>query len=140
MVRKAGSRMAGKILTGSAAWTKAFEHVILHFSEKEIFEKGGQAATHGVFKAALRSRSALEALISTAVRRPSSIKVGKLAVHGVFDGRPCVLLEREFADVIGEELRREGGQIVSRTEAKILRIIMDVNGKPVTAFPVASFF
>ena len=135
-IRKAGSRMAGKILVGSAAWLKAFEHIAEHFAENLVVEKG----THGVFKAALRSRGALEPLVSQAVRRPSSTLVGRAAVHGVFAGRICVILEREFAEEIGEELRVEAGGVIKRTGAKILRVIVDVRGKPITAFPVTKFF
>jgi hypothetical protein len=135
-IRKAGSRLAGKILTGSAAWIKAFEHISEHFVERYVYEK----AKHGVFKSALRNQSALEELIRRAVRGPSSVKVGKLAVHGEFTGRTCVILEREFSDVIGEELRRLEDGTIERAPAKILRIILDVDAKPVTAMPVASFF
>jgi len=134
-VRKAGSRLAGKILTGSAAWVKAFEHISEHFVERYVYEK----AKHGVFKSALRNQSALEELIRRAVRGPSSVKVGKLAVHGEFTGRTCVILEREFSEEIGEELSHVAGTI-ERVPAKILRIILDVDAKPVTAMPVASFF
>jgi hypothetical protein len=135
-IRKAGSRLAGKILTGSAAWLKAFEHISEHFVERYVYEK----AKHGVFKSALRNQSALEELIRRAVRGPSSVKVGKLAVHGEFTGRTCVILEREFSEEIGEELRRLADGTIERTPAKILRIILDVDAKPITAMPVASYF
>jgi hypothetical protein len=134
-VRKAGTRMAGKLLIGSGPWIKAFEHIAEHFERKWVFQKG----THGVFASALRSRGALEPLIKIAVTKPSRTVAGRVAVNGVFSGRICVILEREFAEVIGVELKHSGGAL-SEVEAKILRVIVDINGKPITAFPVASFF
>jgi hypothetical protein len=136
IIRKGGSKIAGKILLGSGPWIKAFEHIAEHFERKWVFQKG----THGVFLSALRSRGALEPLIKIAVTKPSRKIVGRTAVNGVFAGRVCVILEREFAEAIGQELKLEAGGAVSELEAKILRVIVDINGKPVTAFPVASFF
>lgn len=128
--------MAGKLLLGSGAWIKAFEHIAEHFERKWVYTKG----THGIFTAALRSRGALEPLVKIAVTKPSRKIAGRVAVNGVFSGRICVILEREFAEVIGQELKLAADGTVSEVDAKILRVITDIYGKPVTAFPVASFF
>jgi hypothetical protein len=134
-IRRAGARLAGKILVGSNAWRKAFEHIAEHFEARFVYQKG----VHGVFVSALRSREALEPLVKLAVTKPSRKAVGRASVNGVFSGRVCTIIEREFTEAIGEELRLEKGVLTS-VEAKILRIIVDVRGKPITAFPVASFF
>ena len=134
-IRRAGARLAGKILVGSNAWRKAFEHIAEHFEKRFVYQKG----LHGVFVSALRSREALEPLVKLAVTKPTRKAVGRASVNGVFSGRICTILEREFANAIGVEWRLEGGVLTS-VEAKILRIIVDVRGKPITAFPVAKFF
>ena len=135
-LRKSGSRIAGKILTGSRAWLKAFIHVAEHFIEEPVIEKG----KHGVFKAALRSREALEPLIKSTVTKPSRRILGQLSVHGVNAGRFCVFLEKEFGEELGEELtQKKIGEEITRVPARILRVIVDYRGKPITAFPVAKF-
>jgi len=133
-LRKAGSRIAGKLLTGSKEWTKAFEHIAEHFSEEALQHK----ISHSVFRATLRSRSLLEPLLKDAVLKPSRKVVSQLRLHGVSLGRVCVIIEREFADVIGEDITHTAEGVVRRP-AKILRVVVDITGRPITAFPVLEF-
>ena len=91
-------------LVGSNAWRKAFEHVAEHFEKRFVYEKG----VHGVFVSALRSREALEPLVKLAVSKPSRKAAGRASVNGVFSGRICTIMEREFANAIGVEWRLEG--------------------------------
>jgi hypothetical protein len=124
--KKAASRILGKLATNSRAWRKAFEHISLHFGP--IAGK----PSHSVFESAFRNRGAVEGLIRTAIRKLGRAPIaGRLTVHGVPEGTPCVLLEKEFKDVIGK---------INGRDCKILRIIVDYTGKPITAYPVDKFF
>jgi hypothetical protein len=55
-----------------------------------------------------------------------------------------VVLEREFAEVIGTEVRVVKRTVEGNIErtierpCKILRIVVDFTGKPVTAYPVTA--
>lgn len=123
-LRRASSRILGKIGTRSRHWARAFEHIALHFRPDPT------RAAHAVFEAAFRSRPALEELIQRAVRRPSQRLLTRATIHGNPAGRAVVVLEREFGRVIGQQ----DGQACT-----ILRIIVDYTGRPITAYPIAAF-
>ncbi len=124
--KKAASRILGKMASNSRAWGKAFEHISEHFAP------AAGKASHAIFEPALRNRGAVEGLIRSALKKLGRAPVvGKLTVDGVPAGKPCVLLEKEFKGVIGK---------IDGRDCKILRIIVDYTGKPVTAYPVEKFF
>ncbi|HYE73917.1 MAG TPA: hypothetical protein VEF04_11330 [Blastocatellia bacterium] len=136
--KNAGKRLAGKLFIGSGAWNKAFKHVALHFSEAAFAKK----ASHSVFHSAFRSKAALETLLKDAVTKPSRKILTRATIDGVPAGRPVVVLEREFGQEIGEMLGRQmenGAEKIVRTPCKILRVVVDITGRPVTAFPVPTF-
>lgn len=164
-LKKAGARLAGKVLIKSKAWQKAFLHIAEHFTVDALAHK----ATHGVFAKALRSPKALERLIVSAVKSPSRKFISRATIEGVARGKPVVIIEREFGEVIGDVFVNEGGKIVQQTvdkvvtetvqevvngkivtktitktvkvpvQCKILRIVVDFTGRPITAIPVAEF-
>jgi hypothetical protein len=135
-LRRAGSRLAGKILIESKAWQKAFLHIAEHFTLDLLKEK----ASHTIFTAALRNRTAVERLIITTVKGPSHRAITRATIDGVAAGRPVIILERVFQEVIGEEFKRQGGELVLQNQCKILRVIIDITGRPVTAYPVSALF
>ena len=112
----------------SRDWNKALEHVALHFRPISIELK----KKHGVFEPKFRTREAVEALISKALtklgRKPV---VTRLTIDNVPAGKPAVILEKEFTEIIGHE---------GDHECKILRIIVDFTGRPITACPVGKFY
>jgi hypothetical protein len=124
-VRKAGSRFLGHIARNSPAWRKAFEHIALHF--KAVSGK----ASHAIFEPKFRSFEAIEELLKKALSGPSRNPVlTKLTIDGVPAGKVAVVIEREFAQVIGK---------IGAGECRILRIVVDFTGRPITAFPVDKF-
>jgi hypothetical protein len=123
--KKAASRILGKLATNSKAWRKAFEHIAMHFGPIE------GKASHAIFEKAFRSKAGVEKLIRTALTSLGrSPVVSKLTIDGVAAGKPCVILEKEFSEVIGK---------IGDEPCKILRIVVDFTGKPITAFPVKQF-
>jgi hypothetical protein len=124
-VKKAGSRFLGHIAKNSREWRKAFEHIAEHFGPvpgKEV---------HAIFVAKFCSKEAVEALITKALSKPNRSPIlSKLTIDGLPVGKPCVVIEREFTEVIGHQ---------GAKELKILRIVVDFTGRPVTAFPVEKF-
>jgi hypothetical protein len=134
-LKKAGSRLAGKLFLNSREWIKAFEHIAEHFSLRALATK----ATHSVFLASLRNKSAVEGLINQALRGPTRKYLWRLKIANevIPLGRPCVMIEREFAQVIGETFENVGGQFVKKegADCKWLRIIVDYTGRPITAYP-----
>lgn len=135
-LKRAGTRIAGKILIKSKAWGKAFLHIAEHFSVEPLLKKG----THTLFKAPLRNRAAVEALIVKAVKNPSRKIVSRATVHGVRAGRPVIIIEREFTEVIGETFKQAVGEEAKKiADCKILRVIVDITGRPITAYPVEAF-
>src|SRR5271157_310504 len=127
MAKKAGSRVLGHIARNSRVWKKALEHIALHFKPM-----AGKAA-HVIFEPKFRNMKAIEELVTKAMtklgRKPVVTQLTDAA--GVAVGKPAVILEKEFAEVIG----RKGA-----TECKILRVIVDFTGRPITAYPVDKFF
>lgn len=127
MAKKAGSRILGHIARKSRVWSSALEHIALHF--RPIAGK----AAHAIFEPKYRNIQAVEDLVTRAIsklgRKPVVAKLTDAA--GVAVGKPAVILEKEFAEVIG----RKG-----TVECKILRIIIDFTGRPITAYPVDKFF
>jgi hypothetical protein len=65
-LKRAGSRLFGKIAIGSPAWKKAFVHISEHFDERALASKD----VHGIFERPLRNRSSLEALLKQAAGKP----------------------------------------------------------------------
>ncbi len=132
-LKKAGSRLAGKLFLNSKAWVKAFEHVAEHFSVKALASK----ASHSVFTTAFRSKPAVEKLIRQALKGPTKKYISRLTIGGDAIGRPCVVIEKEFAEVIGETFKKVGAEIVKQEggDCKWLRIVVDITGRPITAFP-----
>ncbi|MEK6701726.1 MAG: hypothetical protein AABZ53_05655 [Planctomycetota bacterium] len=122
-LKKAGTRISGKVLTGSPHWKAAFVHVAEHF--------GPQAgkASHAIFEAALRSQRALETLIQSAALKPSLKYLGRETIGGMAVGRPVIVLEREFGRVIGK---------IGQDNCTVLRLVLDITGKPITAYPIRS--
>ena len=45
-------------------------------------------------------------------------------------GKPAVVIERQFTEVIGR---------AGKTECRVLRIVVDFTGRPITAFPADKF-
>ena len=127
MAKKAGSRILGHIARNSRVWEKALEHIALHFKPM-----AGKAA-HVIFEPKFRNMKAIEELVTKAMTKlgwkPVVTQLTDAA--GVAVGKPAVILEKEFAEVIG----RKGA-----TECKILRVIVDFTGRPITAYPVDKFF
>ena len=134
-LRKAASRIVGKMATNSRFWVKAFEHIALHFSEDALASK----AVHAVFLKKFCSKAAVEDLIRQGASKAGRRTLSKATFGGVPIGTPVVVLEREFSQVIGHELTKAAGGAVTRVECKILRIIVDFTGRPITAFPVSKF-
>lgn len=132
-LKKAGSRLAGKLFLNSKPWVKAFEHIAEHFSLKAAAAK----ASHTLFVTSLRNKSAVEGLIKKALKAPTKKYLSRLTVSGQAVGRPCVVIEKEFAEVIGETFEKVGAEFVKKEggDAKWLRIVVDITGRPITAFP-----
>src|SRR6185295_17526381 len=91
-----------------------FVHIAEHFSLKLVSQK----ATHSVFVAALRNRAALEKMIIKTVKGPSRKLISRATVDGVKAGRPIIILERQFAEVIGETLVKDAAGKVTRAVVK----------------------
>lgn len=135
-LKKAGKRLASKLFLKSRAWQKAFVHVAEHFNLKALAQK----AVHTVFVDALRSRGALEGFLKETALKPTRKIISRMTIDGVPAGKPVVVLEREFSQVIGETFAKtQGGQIERKAACKILRIIVDFTGRPITAYPVSEF-
>ena len=123
--RKAASRILGKLATNSRAWRKAFEHISEHFAPV------ANKAAHAIFEKEFRSKAGVEGLLRSALNKLGRAPVvSKLTSDGIASGAPCVILEKEFDKVIGT---------IGDRPCKILRIIVDFTGKPITAFPVEKF-
>lgn len=123
--KKAASRLLGKLAVDSKPWRKAFQHIALHFEPM-----AGKPA-HAVYEAAYRSKAGVEELLRRALSSLGRAPVvSKLTIDGVPAGTPCVILEKEFKEVIGK---------IGDKPCKILRIVVDFTGKPITAFPVEKF-
>jgi hypothetical protein len=122
MGKKAASRILGKLAVGSKPWAKAFEHIAKHFGP--IADK----PSHGIFLKELRNRPAIERLIRTALNRLGRAPV----VTRLENVAPSVILEKEFPDVIGVTQKGE--------LCRILRIVVDYTGRPISAFPVPEFY
>ncbi len=106
-------------------WQKAFEHISEHF--KSVPGK----LTHSIFEPKFRNQKAIEQLLKKALGGPSRTPIlTKLTIGGEQIGMPAVIIEREFSEVIG----RAGGK-----DCKILRIVVDITGRPQTAYPVEKF-
>jgi len=132
-LKKAGSRLAGKMFLNSKAWVKAFEHIVEHFSLKAAAGK----ASHSLFTATLRNKQAVEGLIRQALKSPTKKFLSRLTIAGHPNGVPCVVIEKEFAQVIGETFEKVGEQFVKKEggDCKFLRVVIDYTGRPITAFP-----
>lgn len=123
--KKAGSRIVGHMTRNSRAWTKAFAHMRTHF--KNIPGK----PSHAIFVKKFRNEAALKQLIRQAATTPSRKAVTtKLKVGAENIGRPAVIIEREFSQAIGN---------IGNEACKILRIVVDFTGRPITAYPVNKF-
>jgi len=129
----AAKKAATKLARGSRAWTKAFTHIAQHFNPS-LF---GNRVTHGVFVSALRRKDLLEPLIEETLKKGRR-QITKAVVHDVAEGRPVVIIEREFEQIIGVTRFRRGEGVVAEN-CRILRVIVDVTGTPVTAYPVTEF-
>jgi hypothetical protein len=116
-------------------WEEAFRHIAEHFAARTAL---ATRAAAGVFLEAFRSRSAVEGLIKQAVKRPSNKLLSRRVVHGakLAIGEPVVIVEREFSQVIGEAFKMSGSEIVKEGECKVLRVVFNVAGEVITAFPV----
>jgi hypothetical protein len=135
--KKAVRAFARELRWGSRAWLEAFTHIAEHFDD-EIFRRGLKAA-HGVFLKRFCSKEALEPLLKQAVTRPTRQFLLPANHPANTFGILCVVVEREFADVIGESLVRDAKGEIKRAPAKILRIFLDIRSKPQSAFPAKSF-
>lgn len=124
-VKKAGSRFFGHITRNSRAWQKAFAHIAEHFAAVP------GKASHAIFEKKFHSVDAIENLLKRALSGPSrSPLLTKLTIDGAPAGKPAVVIEREFGEVIGR---------IGEKECRILRLVVDFTGRPVTAFPVDKF-
>ena len=132
-LKKARSRMFGKLALGSSGWTKAFPHIAEHFTEAALKSK----PVHAIFAKKFASENGLKGLLQQAISKPSRTFLSRETVDGVASGRIVVLVEREFGEAIGEEVVRQTGK---REPCKILRIVIDLAGNPITAYPVKKFF
>lgn len=133
-LRRSASRLTGKMLTGSKAWAVAFKHIAEHFSLGPLATK----ATHTVFVQVFRNKKACEALIAQAVKGPSRRYISRATVHGVTAGRPVIILEREFQHLVGETFSKAAPE-AKPVACRILRVIVDFTGKPITAYPIEVF-
>ena len=123
--KKAGSRIVGHMTRNSPAWSKAFAHIKSHF--KSMPGK----ASHAVFAKKFRNEAGIKQLIQKAAGNPSRAPVTtKLTVGAENVGRPAVIIEREFSDAIG---------YIGDDACKILRVVVDYTGRPITAYPVKKF-
>ena len=123
--KKAGSRMIGHMTRNSPAWNKAFTHMRTHF--KSMSGK----ASHAIFTKKLRNEAGIKQLIQKAAGNPSRAPVTtKLTVGAENVGRPAVIIEREFSEAIGH---------IGDDACKILRVVVDFTGRPITAYPVRKF-
>jgi hypothetical protein len=111
-------------------------HIAEHFSLRVLSEK----AAHTVFALPLRSRQALEPFIAKTVRGAGKRTITRATIDGVAAGRPVIVLEREFPQVLGETFRKNAqGNAERVAECRILRVIYDWTGRPVTVYPVETF-
>ena len=124
-VRNGGSRFAGHIARNSKEWKHTYQHI------KEHFKAEPGKASHTVFEQRFRTKGAIEKLLERALLKPSRHPVlTLLTIDGVPGGRPAVVIERQFSKVIG----RKG-----TTECRIVRMVVDYQGDPITAYPVDRF-
>jgi hypothetical protein len=142
MLRKSSSRVIGQILKDTKAWKKAFSHIAEHFTLQVLKDKG----FHTVFKSAFKSEKAVMKLIVQTCRAPTKRIVTKATVQisgqAVAEGIPVTIIERTFAEAIGESFEQvvegETKRTVSRGDCHILRVIVDYTGRVISAFPVRS--
>jgi hypothetical protein len=117
-------------------WEFAFKHITEHFSAKTALLT---RKTAGVYLARFRSEGAVQNLIKSAVARSSNRLFTRSFVHTVAAGEPVTIVEREFSFVIGESFKQLAtGEIVKEGECKVLRVIFNVAGEVITAFPVTA--
>ncbi len=135
-LRRAGAKTIAKLMIESSAWKRAFVHIAEHFAIDAIKEKG----QHTVFTLALRSTEAIKPLIVATAKGPSHKYISRALVHSVRAGKPVIVLERVFQEVIGETFKEieENGvkKIVKTADCKVMRIILDLKGTPLSAYPV----
>jgi hypothetical protein len=134
-VRRGARRILGKLLTSPKEWAKAMPHIAEHFSEKAL--RAGKKV-HGVFLKKYRSREGIEELARRTAQAPSRKTVVSRATNldGIPAGTPVVILEREFSEAIGYEVRA-GSE--GKLPCRIFRIVADLTGRPIAALPTARF-
>ena len=113
-----------QLVTGDAKekqWAEAQEHIAEHFHRIKDKPK------HTVFAKKYRDIPELRQLIAETLSRPSETTYSLLTENGNPEGNPCLLIHRHFSKQIGES---EG--------QNSLRVIGDMDGKLISAFPVAS--
>jgi hypothetical protein len=125
-LENASRRVLRKLQRDSAAWTEAFRHIKAHFVED--FTK----PRHTVYVEKFRSRAALEDLFEKALQHPDrQTRLSRETFEGVATGKPVAVIEVTLDEVIG--------RTSSGASCRILRLITDLTGRPLTAFPVEHF-
>jgi hypothetical protein len=107
-----------KLRSDNRVWRKVFDHIAEHFSDDAA------KASHGVFNKTYHSYDSLKKLLMEACQKPSHAPY-----FSKLNGEPRVVIEKEFTKVIGKA--------TDGSDTKVLRIITDVTGNPVTAYPIS---
>src|SRR5919199_1500524 len=78
----------------------------------------------------IRSRRALEDLLQRALDDPRRVtRLSRETFEGIPTGKPVAVIEVALEEAIG---RTQAG-----LECRVLRVITDITGRPLTAFPAA---
>ena len=132
--KKAGSRVMGFLTRRGSGLKDAMKHIAEHFKPNSA------KPTHSTFLKKFATPDRVIDLMKQAVSKPSRNPILTRLTNpsGEPTGKAVLIIEREFSKYIGEAAVKEGGEILTK-KTKILRIITDLTGRPITAHPVADF-
>jgi hypothetical protein len=121
-LKDANRLLARHLRSDSKIWRQVIGHISRHFTDDAA--RATANLSHGVFDKAFRSADSLKKLVLEACSKPSR------APHfSTWEGKPRIILEKEFTKVIGHVGK-------NNEPTTIMRVIIDVTGKPITAFPI----
>jgi RHS repeat-associated protein len=132
--KKIRSRAMGYLTRGGRDLKKAMTHIAEHLKPDP------NKVRHSVFLTKFTKPDKVIDLMKSAVSKPSRTPMWTRLTDaaGEATGRSVFVIEREFSEYIGKVTVKEGGELVTK-ETKILRMIIDVTGRPITAYPVEAF-
>lgn len=103
-------------------WLEAFKHIKLHFVADP------NKPTHTIFAPQFRSSDAVKELIDRALEREDKLlRLSRRTQEGARVGQPSAQIEVRFDEAIGHTTAGD--------PCHFLRIITDLTGRPITAFP-----